>query len=366
MKSILNFLNAQTKSEFLRIIISDDCIDLFHINNKNILKKLSFYLDKYDEIFNYLQLNKTLSMTLVISNKFMTCKSILKKTVTNKELQNLAKSMLSFQKELVNTVFYDKFSNKGAFLTVCAAKLDIEIAKVINKIVSENYDVSLTCWPKWIVSEYFQNFPLDENKFSCSLFTVERNNNCEIIVYTKNGIICYRNCVIKIENKKAEIENTIKYIQKTHKISTENIAIYSITDSVLELFFEKSNGEMNVICEHIDNAFLKYRKNTNNIIKVAFSVFSLFFIAQCFCEMSTISKVKTQIAECNNVLEKIDKSILSEINIWNNIDCRCADQFDFKELLKNHMFESKVDKIQNASIKIDTKTMDAFVDINAN
>ncbi|MDR3030973.1 MAG: hypothetical protein LBU35_01140, partial [Holosporales bacterium] len=284
------------------------------------------------------------------------CKAIPRKSVSYKEIIELAENILSLKKESVNAVFYDDAVPKNNFVMICSSKLEKAIVDFINDILLERNQVTFIAWPVWIVSTYFQNFPLDREKFRCALFSIEREEICEIIAYTNNGIICYRNGDIKRSEKETEIENTIKYIKKTHGILPEDVVIYLIDDSVIENLLKRSTNNMGIIGNNIDTSLLKYKNHINKIIKIAFSLFCLFFICKCCFGILDIFNLNKQIAACNSVINSLDKEVLSELSLWNDIDYSFINYPDFKDLLRQKIKTDRIGKIQNATITFDEES----------
>lgn len=361
VQKIFSLFNSNDSRPFIRVIIFSDCIELFHIHNE-IIKIIKISQEKSDQIFNYLSIYKNTSIELVISNKFMSCKSVAQKSVSKREIKTLADNILESKQGSVNAVFFDNINQyKNKFYTICSANLEKSTIDFINQLLAINNNVNIVAWPAWIVFTYFQNFPTDKEKFNCSLFTIERSDSFEIIVYTDNGIICYRNGDLKLEEKEVEIENTIKYVRKTYNISPKEMAIYSIDEQILETLLKKIPNNMEIVCNEIDNSLLKYKHNVNKIIKIAFNLFLLLLLSKCCLGLFYIHDIEKQINKYNNDIDLFDKNIFSELDLWDNINCSLIDDLDFKALLKRRIETEKIGKIQNATISIDKESQEIAI-----
>ena len=307
-------------------------------------------LNDKSQILNYLKINQNLPIEFVVFSKAMSCKSIESRGIKNSEIYNSVRNFLS-ETKVENAALFEKKSNHD-FLTICFLVLSQNVLDFINAIIDSGNKVNFVAWPLWIVSEYFQQFPVDRQKFKCSLFTVQTDDLFEIIVYTSNGAIFYRNSNILSDDQKKEISDTINYVERHFNISPEEVAIYSISDEVLKSFKIKSSIKTEIVCDKLDKNAVNANRSAK-IIKLVFSCGLVIFSCSICNELFNISSLNQEIAGKTKLINSIDKGILSEIAIWSDIDYPMIKFVDFQALLKKYMQKKKLNKIQSLTMNVD-------------
>lgn len=356
MHNILNLFTGNTSRNFIRVIIFDEFLKLHHIKSGVIFHKLCVDLSNNHEIFQYLQNHQMFPVEIIIGSKSMCCKSVLAKKITSKDIFSLARNTLSYKKDIINTILYTKkklMNSNRDHISFCEVNINEFVSHIIHSLFAiKNVIRCVTAWPIWIISSYFGRFLEDEQKFGCSLFVLENEDSWEIIGYNNGLIVCYRSGSVNFFDKQVEVENTIKYIVQTYKISSENIAIYVINEQVIDEFVNYSNQNMSILSKVIDNKSLPITYNISKIANLGFSAICTIFLVLIGADFFKLHSIKHEIKEANKVLNSIDKNILSEISLWKEVNFNNIKQPDFKSELRNYIKNNGNKILQMALLKV--------------
>lgn len=349
-------LQHPNTKEFIRVIISDDKLNLFHFRDKIIIKSIEVLLRENSQIFNYLSENSSIFIEIIISSNTMVNRSISLRNLKESDIKTLATNLLIEKKETVNFVAYErKLSYRSGFATICNMNLSSALILILDNLLKlENPIYAISTWPIWLVSSYFQYYPMDLNKFEVSLFVGEYNNRWEIIATQNKKIISYRQGNIENFNKKAETENILKYITNTFNVSLEDIVIYSINNETLNEFTDIAPVNMSLISK--SKSFVDFnRKQTLNLVfKAACIIGFLIAFSTTVFDIFRIFDYKNHIQNNENLLEEIPTNVVNEIPLWNKLR---KYNYDHHIKLKSEL-QKELDihkKLKNVSIKIDEK-----------
>lgn len=359
MKKILNLFCKLSYDEFIRCFVFDDYIELSHIKDEKIFKTTKYdFIDKTN-IFTYLENNATIPVEFVISNKTMNCKSVSLKNISSKDVKTLVKNTLINKGESINTICFEKkISYKSGSISISEFNLNPVLTKILEELLEiKNQIISVLTWPIWIIYSYFDKFPEDRNKFMTSIFVIENENGWEIIALYKGKFICYRRGGIENFNKNLEIENTMKYMSHMLKADPKDLAIYSINDETLKTFVVNSRVNMEIMSKSETLNIKQNPKNFNRTIKIASCSMFLLLFTNTVADIIKIFNIDEKIESSEKNIESIDKNILSEISMWNDIDSgNYIMQANFKDTLRKYAASEKINRLQNVSMKVNDET----------
>ena len=359
MKKILNLFCKLSYDEFIRCFVFDDYIELSHIKDEKIFKTTKYdFIDKAN-IFTYLENNSTIPVEFVISNKTMNCKSVSLKNISSKDVKALVKNTLLSKGESINTICFEKkISYKSGSISISEFNLNPVLTKILEELLEiKNQIISVLTWPIWIIYSYFDKFPEDRNKFMTSIFVIENENGWEIIALYKGKFICYRRGGLENFNKNLEIENTMKYMSHMLKADPQDLAIYSITDETLKTFTFNSQINMEIISKSETLKINQHPKNFNRSIKIASCSMFLLLFTNTIADIIKIFSINEKIENCEKNINSLDKSVLSELSLWGDIDSgNYMMQANFKDTLKRYTTSEKINRLQNVSMKINDTT----------
>jgi hypothetical protein len=354
MPKLKNLFKNITNKDFIRIVVFDNFLHLLHIKEGEQTQKLLFNLREKHELFKYLDKNRSLPIEIAIYSNTMTCKSISINNLKRKDLKVLAMNMLIDKEKLINVVCYEnKLSYKNKVILFCDMKLTPIIITIIQELLSvKNRIISTSCWPLWLINSYLSNYKIDTDKFPVALFTIENEDIWEIIVLFDERYVCYRHGAIGNFNKKLETENTIKYVNQVLDINPNNIAIYSITEETILSFRKTQQINMNIVSKNEKLNTIGELRKFDNCINFACIAGLLFFLCSAALNTVKIFSCDVKIANINKIIDGIDKELLNEIKIWDEVDyLNYKTNFDFKNALEKHLQNSQK-KLLNVSMEV--------------
>lgn len=361
MQKVINLFNQLRFEEFLRLVISDSNLILFHISNNKILDKLSFdFIDK-PRVIDFLKGKGSLPLEIIISNNTMSCRSINLNNLREKDLIALANNVLNGKNGGTNLVCYEKkFSYRKGRALFCDMKLSPVISAILYEIVNlGNPIISIVAWPFWLVSSYFKLHPGDRGKFKSPVFIVKTKSSYEVIALCNEKYIYYRKGNIDSFDESVEIDGVIKFINQLSHISPDDIAIYTLTDETIDLFTMNSEINMNLVSKNEDFSNFNKNKNWNLMFKaVCLSVFAGLFVNTIF-DVAKIFDYNSEISKARDTVESADSDLIKEIAAWEEVESYLpTDKLNMKSQI-NSKLKSNTKKLQNANIKIDEKTRHA-------
>ncbi|MDR1476320.1 MAG: hypothetical protein LBI20_03320 [Holosporales bacterium] len=340
-------------SDFIRVTIFDNSLRLQLIKDGKIIKKIQSNLLAFDSIINYMLENPKTPIEIVISNKSISCKSIPSK-LSGADLKNFARWNL--KPDTINTVFYEnKFLNKRKSLAICHSLLSSQIIFILQQLLNLGNDIlGIVCWPIWLISSYFNIFPEDRNKFRTTFFTVEIDENWEIIAIHEGNFVCYRNVLNDNFDKIAEIDSTIKYVAQICKINPEDIAIYTINENTITDFTKKSTEYMSIVSSEIDYNCIKLSRYLECTINALCFIFFIIVPYKIISETIDTITITGKINEARNTMNTIDPSVSHQLDFWMAVDGHYLDQpVNFRGALKKYVETTEVKFLQKASLKLD-------------
>lgn len=346
------------QNEFLRVIISENGLQLSHIDDEHIKQKIEIEIAQKSTIFEYLHKFPLLPLDIIISSSTMSCRSISLNNLRKKDMEMLARNILSGKNGLINLVCYEKkFSYIAGTSTLCNMKLAPTLARVLRELLDIGNPIRTTITsPLWIVRSYLQTYPIETSKFAAQIFAVNASLNKEIIVLHNEQYVFYKKGITQGFNEKAEIDDAIKFLNQTFNIDINNVAIYRFNDATFDTFTKSVDADMMLISQ---------TENYSAVNKVV----NLNFVAKSVClglllclSINSISNV-IEIFNYNNRINKIQKmttsvgtDIVNEIALWKNLNNYIfLKPLNIKSKL-TEKFKTMRKKIQNISIKIDKKT----------
>lgn len=353
-KKILNLFSGNAKKNFVRVNVFDDFLSIAHIKNGVTSNKSTVDIDHSAKLLAYLHTHITHPIEIVIGSSAMSCKSVPAKKMTNGDVRSLAIHTLDNKKHSVNTIFYGHrkiFASKEQ-VSICEALISPKATSVLNELLLVRNPIHcITVWPIWVVSTYFDRFLEDENKFACSLFIVERNDSCEIIGYNAGGFVCYRQGLNSSTNKKVEIEETIRYLSQFHKISSDDVAIYVINEDVLDGFVTHSNQNMSMISNVIDDKLLPLNCNVCKIANISMLSISSILLISLLVNTAERRNIIDELDAELKIANSIDKKVLDEAPLWQNISDDDTRQPDLKEALIDYIKGSQHKILQSVALQ---------------
>lgn len=350
-------LQQSNFKEFIRIVISDDKLMLFHFRNKTSIKTLNVLLKENQQIFNYLSENPSVFVEVIISSNTIVNRSINLRNLKESDIKTLATNLLLEKKETTNLVAYEKkLSYRNGSTNICHMNLSSTLFSILNDLLNlENPISTVSTWPIWLVSSYFQAYPMDLNKFEVSLFVGEYDNRWEIIATQNKKIISYRQGNIENYNKKTETDNMLKYICHAFNISLDNIVIYSTNSDTINEFTDISPINMSLISKSGNFLDFNKKQNLNMIFKAACIIGFLIVFSSTIFDIFKIFDYKNHIQNNENLLNEIPDGVVSDIALWNKLK---EYNYDHHIKLKSEL-QKDLDihkKLKNLSIRINEKT----------
>ena len=346
------------QNEFLRIIISENCLHLSHIDNEHIKQKIETEIAKKSILFEYIHKFPMLPLDIIISSNTMSCRSISLNNLRQKDMEMLARNILNGKNGLINLVCYEKkFSYRAGTSTLCNMKLPTALSKTLQELLNIGNPIRTTITsPIWLVRSYLQMYPIETCKFAAQIFAVNSSLSKEIIALHNKQYVFYKKSIIHDFNEKKEIDEAIKFLNQTFNIDINNIAIYQFDDATLDTFTKRVDSDMNLISQSENYAVVNKVVNLNVVAK------SVCF---CLCALLSISSISSvfEIIHCNNRMNEIQNmtdsvgtDIMNEITLWENLNNYIfLNQLNIESKL-TEKFKTTRKKIQSVSIKIDKKT----------
>ena len=216
---------------FTRLIVSNTCIKMQHIENASIIFDMTVNIDESSVILYRLKNLKGWPIELVLNSSSISCKCQTYSSISfNKKI-----TLSPYTKRATNATLYNEYNG---FINVCDIYLNNKQIKFLDTVQSlQNSIVCITSWPSWVVSNYFENFIEDKGIFNYAIFILDRNQYYETICYSNNDyILLYRRDAIDNDCHKKIVENIIESLLCTHNITIDDIAIYVINDNVINNF----------------------------------------------------------------------------------------------------------------------------------
>jgi hypothetical protein len=351
------------RCDFIRILFFDDLVKLMHIKNGKVMRNLQCDLSDMNEVVVFLRNNSKISVELIIANKTMLCRSV-PANLSRTDIRNL--STVDTRSNATNAALYESnlFKKRGS-IALCNMQLSSQTIDAMKCILeSNNHFLGVTCWPIWVISSYFDAFPEDKNKFSTSVFTVEDEGRWEIIVLHDNKYVCYRHGSDEYFDKDAEVANTIKHVSQICKIDPGSVAIYSINESTIASFTDRSDFYMNILLDNINFNAIKISQTLQRLLNVSCLLLLTILPWTLISDVVNTVELSTKIEESRRELGSIDQTVLSEIELWKKVGPSLPfKKHDFHAELQKCIEDSDVQLLRKASLTIDESSDRIIVNI---
>lgn len=349
---------SSRKNEFLRVIISENGLYLSHINCGKIRQKVETSLIDKTKIFEYLHEFPRLPLDIIISTNTMSCRSISLNNLSKTDMETLAKNILNGKNGLINLVCYEKkLSYRIGVATLCNMKLSPVLSKILQELLNIGNPIRTTITsPLWIVKSYLKTHPNENGKFGAQIFVVNSKFDKEIIVLQEKKYVFYKKILTDNFNEKENIDDALKFINQHFNTSMEDIAIYKFDDAALETFTTNLDTDMKMV------SLSENYNVANNVTSLNFMTKSICLLFLTCLGANTVSNIvkifsyNNQICKVKKAANLVDSDIMSEIDLWKNIDKYISVKpLNIKSKLADK-FQKSQKKFQNIAIKINKKT----------
>ena len=368
IKNILSNLNKlrlrnirtaiSKQNGFLRVIISENGLHLCHIDEGKIKQKMEIALPDKLKIFEYLHKFPRLPLDIIISSNTMSCRSIALNNLHQKDMETLARNILSGKNGLINLVCYEKkFSYRTGTSTLCNMKLSPSLEKVLQELLNIGNPIRTTITsPIWIVQNYLKLYPSEVGKFEAQIFAVNSRLNKEIIVLRDKQYVFYKKIITQDFSEDAGIEEAIKFLNQISNTELNNIAIYKFDDKTLDTFTKNLNTDMLLISQSENYSVANKVVNLNFVAKTVCCCLFLFLGINSISNVIEIFDYNSRINKAQKMVSSVGADVVSEVKLWKNLnDYIFLKPLNIKSKL-TEKFKTTRKKIQNISIKINKKT----------
>lgn len=350
--------------EFVRIIITDTIIRIFHLKDRQNLNDFYVLLKDNSQIFTYLQKYKNIPIEVVIASNTMINRVVNLRNLNESDIKTLSQNILTEKKDTVNIVVYEhKISYRNGFVNICSMKLAAVLMELLDQLLSSNNSaIFISTWPIWVVSNYFKKYPSELNKFETSIFIGEYSNRWEIITTQNKKIINYRQGNIENFNLKEETENVLKYIKEVFNVSAENVVIYSIDEELINEFSSILQVDMKLVSNFKNFMNFNKNKSLSNVFKSACIAGFLVVFGNTVFDIVKIFNYNHLISENTNELNSLNSNIKHDINLWRELKGYNYEQpLSLKECIYKQVNLDKI--VKSINIDIDEKSNQLNIDV---
>ena len=357
MGKLTHLFKRKTLDEFLRVFISDSTIFLMHILNNKIIYKNNFDFMGKMQVYNQINSRARLPLEIIISNKTISCHSIILDNLCKKDIETLAKNIFFEKRNGVNFALYEKkLTYRNGIALFCDMKLSPVLSTILHEIINIGNPVNtIIASPFWVVTNYFREHPSEKRKFKAQIFVVTTSIWQEVIALHDDKHVFYKKSTDNNFDETNEVNDVIKYIKQIFNVNLDDIAIYSFDEETLDTFTTSSDITMQIISSLddfvIDREQQLFRRALNSICLL---IMSLCFI-KTLIDIGHITKYKQEITKMNDALNAFDSQILDDIDIWSNL----SSQTSFSHINFRTKFAEKMrgidKKLQNVSIEVNQK-----------
>ena len=357
MGKLTHLFKQKTLDEFLRVFISDGTISLIHIRNNKIVHKNEFDFMSKMQVYERINSCAKLPLEIIISNKTISCRSIILDSLCKKDIDALAKNIFCETRNGVNFALYEKkFSYRNGTALFCDMKLSPVVSQILQEIISIGNPVNtIIASPFWVVTNYFREHPSERGKFKAQIFIVTTSVWQEVIALHNDKYVFYRKSTISNFDENNEVSDVIKYIKRLFTVNLDDIAIYSFDNETLDTFTTSSDINMQIISSLDDFVITRNRQVLNRAQHlICLLIMSLCFI-KTFIDIGQIVRYKKEILKMNDTLNTFDSQILDDIDIWTNLSSQTGLTYiNFRNKFVEKMRD--IDKkLQNVSIEVNQK-----------
>ncbi|MDR1488544.1 MAG: hypothetical protein LBI26_02290 [Holosporales bacterium] len=344
---------------FFQILLFDKNVILQKLSDNTLIYHKVFEFENINDMFLYINKNPKLHIEIVINNVDSLTKNIFSNNMRNIEIKEMLRTDISNKNGNFNTSFYCKNTN----LIICNTNLNKNVISVFNRLLSlKNHMKSVSCWPIWVVYNYFSFFSLDFSKFSCSLFVIKYNGISEIIsVSNQMQFICHRRFEEQEFDENEEIANTLKYSATFQRIDVTNIAVYVIDQETLNTFVIPSKINMNFVSNVINEKALVF-DGYSAPIKLATKTLCLLSVLGISLQTYKIISLNKKITEAEIVSSSVPDSVINEMNLWEKIGDTIIERVNFFEIVKDIVKNTENKQISFLKAAVDQN--DGSVEIN--
>ena len=354
MGKLTHLFKRKTLDEFLRVFISDGTISLIHIQNNKIIHKNEFDFMGKMQVYRYIYDHTRLPLEIIISNKTISCRSIILDNLCKKDIDALAKNIFYEKRNGVNFALYEKkFSYRSGTALFCDMKLSPVVSQILQEVISIGNPVNtIIASPFWVVTNYFREHPSERRKFKAQIFVVTTSVWQEVIALHNDKYVFYKKSTAPNFDENNEVSDVIKYVKQLFNINLDDIAIYSFDNETLDTFTKISDINMQIISS-LDNFVIDRKQQvlSRALNSICLLIMSLCFI-KTFIDIAQIIKYNKEIAKMNDTLNTFDSQILEDIDIWTNLSSQTGLTYiNFRNKFAEKMRD--IDKkLQNVSIEV--------------
>lgn len=325
--------------KFLQIFVDEKNIELREICGGVIKNKIISDISTPNQIMMYISMDEKIPLDIILKTRNISCRRLDPLDISSDDIENFIRNRLISSSGIVNTAIYYKnkknFVSSKKSISICELNLDGRIITFLEKLSKmKNKINSVSCWPIWIIDNYFQNYQKDNTNDKCSIFITYNKDICDIMAYYKESIVCYRqyNTLSNSFDEHNELQNVIKYISQNFKISYEEFSVYSINEENIDMLVYKNTRPTKFISLDIEIENPTYSIiNFKNCIRATICLLFCIIILQ----IKDIISLKSSLSHNLSIISSIDKDILDEKEIWNNIDDKIYRNINIERIISS-------------------------------
>jgi hypothetical protein len=315
------------------------------------------YTNNYDknsinELYNYLSINLKVPVDIVFLED-LNFRNITSCDMSNPELKNI------LRKSDCNTAFFVK---RKKSIEVCDVNISDFAGSTVKKLSEIGLRInSISCWPFWIINNYFSTFPEDTGKFKCSMFVITTNEYVDITaVIGEVSILCNRHFE-KSHFSEEEVKNTVQYVSEKTNLKLDDIAVYCINEETIATLTKKLSSTMyfvsSVLPENIAPILDENRKIVKTILRIVSGCLAVYLVFQ----ISELILLNGKILNFEEIKNSVPEVVVSEMKLWENIKGVDIKQIDYSDLISNILRNTENANISDADIS--TKNNQLFIKI---
>ncbi|MDR0552740.1 MAG: hypothetical protein LBG13_01460 [Holosporales bacterium] len=327
-------------SQFFQIFVNEKEVVLRKISDNRIDFCSTHSLNEINGLYEYIDKESKIPINVIVHNNDFSTRNLLLCDMKNSDIRSGLRNNINYNGTEYNTSFYIR---KGMSITVCDTSISPQSADFINWVFLESREapVSISCWPLWVVDNYFAAFPCDAKQFEYSLLITKSEKLSEIIVVNNHlNVVCYR-CFYSANFKENnEISATTKYIAGLYKIDHNDIAIYSMDESSIETFVNQSGVHMSFVSkvmEDYSTTLEKYKRS----LRIALRAMCCAVIGFASWRCLEISLIRNEIAAMIEKKQAFPEYVLAEKDNLREIDENTIENIDFAKIIENILINTE-------------------------
>jgi hypothetical protein len=364
--SLLNITKRKTCRIF-QIFVGEEEVVLRKTSNRGIDFCSVYPFEMMNDLYAYVDRNYKIPIDVIMHTNNLSIRNLLLCNMKNSEIISGLKNNINYHGIEYNTSFYIR---SGASITVCDASIDNNVADFLSWVFSASEDrpVSISCWPLWVVDNYFSSFPQDIGQFGYSLLITKSEKLSEItVVNNQLSIVCYRCFSSSNFDEKEEVSATTKYIAGLYKIEGDDIAIYSMDNSSIETFISPSNVRMSLVSKVIDDystTFGKYKKS----LKIALGSLCCAVLGLVSWQFIEIYSLKNEITAITQKKQSFPKHVLTEKKNLEEMEGseEAMEDVDFSHIIETILVNTVNTQVKEVELCIEGKILNINIQLFGN